>query len=742
MKKLISLAVLLVAAAVSAQGTYKLTFSQDDFSIVNEGGMLGIVCADKQMFLLEETNMPALPYKTVNVLCSQNGEVSYDISFVKTLICSDVEMKGNPAPYPTSMIEEQTVSEEEAASVNSVTSPVIYSGLNVMMGYPLCSFNVTPFLYDAASGELFFVPEITITINLDFESPTVGDSNDVLREDVQDYIKSIVINPEDVSKVRKLAPKVSSNTEKQNVEYLIVTSEALSDGFIQLADWKNRKGVRTEVLTVEEIYASYQGTTQQLKIKNCLYEYYNDRGLKWVLLGGDVDIIPKQGCYVKQGKNYVYNDAPADLFYACFDNQFDWDADGDGIIGELEDNVDLSAEIYVGRLPVNSTSQVIDFSNKLLRYELFPKEVGYLGRMLLSGVELWNTWDGKSDAQWRSEYMYENHIKPYWDGNVMGLYDTGNTFGDSRTLTRDNLRDELDSGYHFMHIMTHGGKTTWSMDGVSYAVAQAQGQENRDATIIVTTACNTNWFDGTTDPCLSESFIRNSHGACLAYLGSSRYGWGFSSETVTLGSSDKYDAAFFEYLFSGRFENSLGEALASAKQDYVPSSKSYNSTRWLQFTLNLIGDPEMPVYTDNVQRFAKPMVTVSGDDIVVSTGGVQDCRICLMSRDGGASYYQVVDGVSSYTFKDVGVPFYVTITKRNYAPYLYPETDSYIQNVTYTENAAINGEEIYVGNDVTPYKESGDVVIESGAKVLMDASGCVTIKNGFECKSGGLFEIK
>ena len=89
-------------------------------------------------------------------------------------------------------------------------------------------------------------------------------------------------------------------------------------------------------------------------------------GTRWVLLGGDTEIIPKRGVYASSG-SYVQTSLPTDLYYACLDGP--WNDDGDGYWGEYNDganggDIDFSAEIYIGRASVSNASELSNFVAK------------------------------------------------------------------------------------------------------------------------------------------------------------------------------------------------------------------------------------------------------------------------------------------------------------------------------------------------------------------------------------------
>jgi M6 family metalloprotease-like protein len=67
--------------------------------------------------------------------------------------------------------------------------------------------------------------------------------------------------------------------------------------------------------------------------------------------------------------------------------------------------------------------------------------------------------------------------------------------------------------------------------------------------------------------------------------------------------------------------------------------------------------------------------------------------------------------------------------------------DVYIQNTLINVNKLFGGKYIYVGNHVTTNKTTGDVLINNGASVIFDCKN-ITFDAGFECVSGGIYEVK
>ena len=66
----------------------------------------------------------------------------------------------------------------------------------------------------------------------------------------------------------------------------------------------------------------------------------------------------------------------------------------------------------------------------------------------------------------------------------------------------------------------------------------------------------------------------------------------------------------------------------------------------------------------------------------------------------------------------------------------------YIQNETISDDRYYSGKNIYVGRNVNPAATQGDVVIENGASVILDADEEVHLEGGFEIETTGGFEIR
>ena len=591
----------------------------------------------------QKTGEPALPYYYADILVPSDAVfISFNPDHSEKDYAENIVIEPVQIPVPTmemNSLPERTEPDPEIynSGMPYPADPVEYVGTRNLSRYRIFSFRVSPFIYYPAENKLALADNITFTIEYKH-----GDQKEYRWDDgtFRGIVKNIVENPEDIDNNSLREPK------DDDIKYLIITEQTFTDDFQPLADWKTQKGMPAEIVAVEDIYTNYSGSTDQLKIKTCIQDYYINKGTVWVVLGGDETVVPDLNSYGNVSDYYTDNTMPADLFYGCFDDEFDWNGDGDGKNGEVEDDIDMDPEVFIARAPIRTANHIDAYVSKVLAYEQSPATSDFVNKMLLSGLQLWNTWSGHSDADWRSEVMWSDHIDPLWGGTRYKFYDTDTDFGgDSYDITYTNMSTQLNDGYGYMHMATHGLQEDWSMEsGSYYSTTQAGSQTNTNKQgVIVTIACITNAFDGDyygSDPCLSEAFIRNDQGGCAAYFGSSRYGWGNSDQTTDFGASFTYNSRFFNMLFQAQpVDNSymFGAVAAACKAEYISSSASNGAMRWLQFNLNPIGDPAMDLHTDDPSTFTvnvSQSVIPIGNSVEITIGtGIAGALVCLSKED-------------------------------------------------------------------------------------------------------------
>lgn len=340
------------------------------------------------------------------------------------------------------------------------------------------------------------------------------------------------------------------------------------------------------------------------------------------------------------------------------------------------DNVDLVPEIYISRIPARTQKQMRNFVKKIVDYETGHQERGQSGRILLSGVKSQCFWDGKSDSHHRSEGIYDTYVSGNFKGKKTGFFDSGTDLpeGEKYHVTASNMTAQLNSGNGIFHFAGHGNKTSLHMEsGPGFNIDDASELRNPVTGVFLSSSCGVSEFDAS-GPCLAEAFLMNPDGGCVAFFGSSRYGFSNPAKSGKLGPSLNFNASFFKYLFEeekGSPWNSFASIASIAKIDFAGSRAAGGTYHYLLYSINALGDPEMPIFSANPSRFENVQINRSGNSITVNTGIVGKSRICITSYDLGMGYQEVVENVSSHTFHDVPEQFQATITAPNYIPYRY-----------------------------------------------------------------------
>lgn len=546
---------------------------------------------------------------------------------------------------------------------------------------------------------------------------------------MRDIVANMVVNADELPTLYGETQPISSNPE-----YIIITNSALAPTFQRLADWKTIKGIKADIITTEWINETFEGDDLALKIKQAIYYCYN-QGAKYILLGGDVDIVPTRICTIGRYGNNDVEDVASDTYFSCFDNNFEWDDNGNGIYGEIEDNLDYAPDIIISRLPCNTINDVEMLVNRYIKYETLPNIVGWEDKILLGGAEVVGFSDNSnmSDAHVVSLELYEKYIQPYWDGSMVSFFDTGTDVIGG--FTPQNLTNELSKGYLIFNMDTHGSHDGWRFSSspyVQYNKSLIPQINNSKYTVITSTSCETNAFDYD-EACLGETFITNQRSGILAYIGNSRKGLFLISNA--------YFEKFYKNLFSD-MRGMLGESYTKMKLSLLGNIKhGVSDFKYIFHSLNSLSDPELSIYLSQPKTF-NPTISFSNNCLNVMTN-LLDCEICVMKKTNiGISYYNVQTFDNLININNLEGEYTICLTKKGYIPYICSVGNNiFLQNDVINYNLNVKGNIVCAGNNVTSFKDNGDFIINTG-KTIINYGDYIILDNGFEIKQGAELETK
>lgn len=688
----------------------ELSFNESDFDYVVDASTHNThVECPKSNATYPGKGLPALPLLSENILLKPGHEyVSTKVTYIKRVVKERVTLDKCKEQLPTDIsIGDSQPSGNEPYAYDFPDSVYMLSGISPVEGYQVLHYVISPYEYVRSSGTLYFIDKMTLEIETKDLETSSGSSGLTMFN--HELVGSLVNN------TAVLDHDPLSTGYSTPIDYLLITSDALADSFQPLLDWKHVKGLRVAVRTVEEIDSRYTGSDLPYKIKRCIQDFHNYNGVRFVLLGGDTEVVPTRYCIMpnlvdEKSDPQAYT-IPTDKYYACLGKNFNWDKNGNGIYGEPEDDVDLMDDVYLTRIPVNTPTDAYNVSMKFVESEKDPK---WNGNMLMAGSALWDYAYRHSDAEYKGDRLFNEHIEPYLEGNKVKFFDTGTDFeeGARYDLTPYNLYQELCKGYSFVEYIGHGSCYSWYVENNEQFKSWPDAERlvtDINTTVITTCSCSTNYFDCTErsgfGPCLSETFIRNVEGGVVAYFGCSRAGFGTMGPISTYGTSLRYDASFYDMLFSDRIINkNFGKIATLAKLQrvglvlsdalvYEDGWLDCRQERWVQFGQNPVGDPEMPLFTATPKTFDNAKCTVTMKPGLISSGvsfvttidtGEDDCRVCITSEeDNGERVFKVYDNVRTVSCDGMLFDCIATITKQNFKPkqiYAYNKSAAEMSN--------------------------------------------------------------
>ncbi len=535
------------------------------------------------------TGQPALPASGADILIPYGHEVvSVEIvTGEKVLIGSGYNIEPNLEPIPLSSPPGTVVYPEPDATIYHSDLPFPEGnfeqvGVYGFRGFQILTLRLQPVQYLPLSGELYYYPQLKVIVHTE----DVGRSSALLRglEVDEQEVMQRVDNPETVNSYW-----MATSRWDRSYDLLIITTPALAASFQPLKDYHDTTGILTEIHTTDDV-----GSSSPDDVRDYIRDKYLTDGIQYVIIGADDDIIPAKDLYVvTSAGGYTEYNMPGDIYFACLDGV--WNYDGDGQWGEPNDgdgggDVDLVAEVYVGRAAAGNSTEVDRFVTKTLWYltgqhstpqnvQLVGEHLGFGGPSEYAAETLDELIDGADT------HGYTTVGIPSDQYSVDRLYDRdwpGNDWPRSELSTRVN------NGVHILNHLGHGSE--------QYAMKFTNSQvladwTNTDLCFIYSQTCLAGHLDGL--DCWAEATnIKMDYGA-FAVIMNARYGFGAYSSTD--GPSQRFNREFFDAVFNtAEGKPEIGKANHDSKEDNLYRI-SDGCMRWCYYELNLFGDPTVPI---------------------------------------------------------------------------------------------------------------------------------------------------
>lgn len=532
--------------------------------------------------------------------------------------------------------------------------------------------------------------------------------------------------------------------------YLIVTTPELKHAVRRIAALKRQKGYNVKVVTMDEVlqdsiacrgdyvnsHIAYNDNAG--KLRQFLRGYYNKNGTQFVLLAGDIPYKYNNIDQYNIANSMSKVDVPSDLYYS--DLTADWS----------QGEIDREPELYVGRVMATNYQQILNYTDKLYRYELNP---------------------GKGDYDYLTKIFYTESIdfERWHELDSINRY-YSKTFSDT-ILAREIINTKYPSGTDiinkmntlkasYISILNHGSPSgyitygrrvnyyerdsvdndvyyyLWAIDSIHYIYNNyvyskdphiINGLNNLDnkwyPSVCYSSACTMMPFDkapgySKVNVNFGESFTTGKDYGGPAFLGNTREGF-FCHRSTGL------ERQFADQLSAGYSKVGMAEAI----------SKSLFEDNYIIVTHNLLGEPEFDIWTCIPQTFSIPQIIRNNNSINIL--GVEDSTlIAICSNDNTPTYYMA--NSSNISLNGVSPNSLILLYKKNHIPFIAPLE---LQNCTINTSQYVIATDVYAGKLINTERTRGNVSISSGVEYEIESSGTVFLDDGFIVEKGATFAV-
>ena len=375
-----------------------------------------------------------------------------------------------------------------------------------------------------------------------------------------------------------------------NGDMLIISSSDFMDEMEPFIEWKNTKGIHTEIVNVSSIGVN-SGS-----ISSYVEDYYYTNGLTYLLLVGDIAQIPSPSV----------NGSASDATY-----------------GFIEGN-DSYAEVIVGRFSGQNPSQIETQVQRSIEYERDPQtNADWYDNAIGIASDQGPGFSGYTDDVF-NDFLWDTVLSDYTYDSYEGIYD-GSGGTDAMGISAIN------NGVSLINYTGHGSISSWG-NGASLSSSQINSLTNQNKLpFVITVGCNVGEFNST-DECFAETWQRATHNGepsgGIAHFGSTIS----QSWEPPMHGQYAMNQIITETLDEG-VSRSLGGIATNGcmYMNDVQGSSGINETNYWTF----FGDPSIVIRTDQPTILSPnhdEIIVVGQEEFVVDIGF--DGALAALSKDG------------------------------------------------------------------------------------------------------------
>jgi hypothetical protein len=655
--------------------------------------------------------------------------------------------------------------------------------MGIVRGHRVVFLKANPVQYNPVTKVLRAYSNIEVMLKYSEPAQVESPEERIQSAPFEQLLGSTVLNYKPVVDHDALAAAAEAGQEEAGpghlgCQYLIITHPDFYDPgdllnpITRFRDWKQHKGISTCIVETTDITDGDTADGIKAYIQNAYDNWPTPPS--YVLLVGDSEFVPTthetfHSEHVKTDPATgldVHTETGSDLYYATVDG------------------TDILPDILIGRVSVDTIGEAEVILDKIVEYEKNPpaNQGFYTDTALVRLFE--DDTDAKfdaagnpipdpcpSDGQEDCCFGIIEVAEEVRDFLIGEGYDPERIYGRSGNFAQGplqyvnganlpvnltiaggfpwnggpaDIQDAFNDGNFLITFCGHGYREGFGTP--NFDVAHLGGLNNAgELPFCYASACNMGWFDNETDnnlfntanndECFAEEITRLNNGGAVGIIASSRISWFPLDITIIEG---MWDAIWPDYDPGVGTTPCYGAGLINTYSKlYLAKYRGVGKHRDEQFEVfNLLGDPEMPIWTEEPGSFdvthPEGIGSTGEQDFVVkvmdaATGEPVHSAVVVLNRGSAIVAVEQTDpaGVARFTLNGpYAGTMDVTVTARNWRPYegtISVSADGATINRLDPENGP-EGQVIHVGGTDFAGSEEVDIYFDAKLMTTADAS--------------------
>lgn len=394
--------------------------------------------------------------------------------------------------------------------------------------------------------------------------------------------------------VESIEPDEPSNLSAidNSADYVIISHRAFWAAAERLADYRARKGLRTLVADIQDVYDEFSyGLYDPRAIKRfiaCTYGRWRKPAPLYFVLFGDTTYLMNKDVAAEAVLNsfvpsYMVNTksfgmTSSDNYFACISGDDDL------------------PDVYIGRLPANTQDEAETMVDKIITYETRGVADEWRRHITLAS--------GNGDFFGYSAQYLVDHFLPKWMVTKRLSTDFESPFYNAS----EDFISWINEGQNIINFLVHGSGEQIA-DANLFEKDDIMRLANKDRyAFAVTMSCYIGHFDNPERHSLGEALFTAPNKGIMAMFGSAGKSYIYSDFY--------FNNAVFDGIYNKNWRT-LGEITTNAKYELIAKTKNF----WepVQNFL-LIGDPatELIIPEKKIDLTLSPKVLAEGDVLRVS----------------------------------------------------------------------------------------------------------------------------